>query len=120
MAGLIERLMGLNANGTVPTSGNPDRPRIPVNIFFAAANELDQGGMTVQNVKDAFGMNAAEQTEFDAYAALRPTGTTATALANRARWISRQHSILLLADSRNRYSVSGYTTPAEIRSKIGL
>jgi hypothetical protein len=123
---LIERLMGLNANGSESPNGSPDRPKIPIHTFFAVCNEMDQNGiggisgLTVAAVKTAFSMDASEQTELDALIALRPTGTTTANLIARARYISRIHSVLTTADGRHRYPLPGYTTPAEIRTKLNL
>ena len=113
---LVERLMGLNANGTVPT-GDPDRPKIPVYDFFAAANEIVAGAVTVANVKTAFSMDTSEQTEMDELVALAPTGSTATALANKALYVSAVHAVFILAEKR---VYTGYTTPANIRTRLGL
>lgn len=113
---LVERLMGLNADGSVPT-GDPDRPKIPVHDFFAAANEIVAGAVTVANVKTAFSMNTSEEDEMDELVALAPTGTSATALANKALYVSTVHSVFILAEKR---IYTGYITAANIRTRLGL
>jgi hypothetical protein len=101
---LVERLMGL------------EEPKIPVHGFFAAANEIVAGRLTIAQVKSYLQMDQAAQDEMDALAALAPTGTNATALANKALWISQVHSVFMLAEGQ----YPGYDTPAGVRSKLGL
>lgn len=101
---LVERLMAL------------ETPRIPVHHFFAAAHEIIVGRLTVAQVKTALVMDAAAQSEMDALVALAPTGTSATALANKALWVNGVHSVFMLAEGR----YQGYDTPANVRAKLGL
>lgn len=101
---LVERLMGL------------EEPKIPVHDFFAAAGRIIAGQLTATQVKNFLALDAAAVTEFDALAATAPTGSTATALANKALWISGMHEIFVLAESR----YPGYDTPANVRSKLGI
>lgn len=102
---LVERLMGLEA------------PKVPVHDFFGANHQRIDGVLTRQNVIDLFAMDAASVAEYDALAAMAPTGTTALATAQKAMFLTRVHSILLLAESRQ---YAGYDTPAAVRSKLGL
>lgn len=101
---LVERLMGLES------------PKIPVHAFFAAAQEIIAGRLTTTQVKNFLNMDASAQTEFDAIAATAPTGSTATALANKALWVHGIHSIFVLAEDR----IPGYDTAANVRSKLGI
>ena len=119
--GLVDRLLGTNADGSEPTEA-PDRPHIPVHFFFSLINELDQGRLTVTQIKNGLNMNASEEAEFDALGALRPTAGTTAGLIARARWMSGLHATLMLADGRRRptRAVPGYTTPNEVRLKLGL
>lgn len=101
---LIERLMDL------------EEPRIPVHDFFAAAMEIVAGRLTVTQVKTALNLNAAAQAEFDALAATAPTGSTATALANKALWVHSMHAVFILAEG----GYAGYNTPTAVRNKLGI
>ena len=102
---LVERLM------------NWEQPRISVHQFFAAQTEVVAGRLTVANVKNFLQMDAAAQAEYDALIATAPTGTTATALANKALFIEKVHSVFILAEAGN---IPGYSTPAEVRAKLGI
>lgn len=113
---LVERLMGLNANGSASPNGNPDRPKIPVHDFFAAGHELVMGRLTVAQIKTALSMDQSEQNEFDSLAALAPTGTSALATAQKAQFVESVHSVFILAEG----GYAGYDTPAGVRSKLGL
>lgn len=112
---LVERLMGLNEDGSAP-SGDPDRPKIPVHDFFAAGQELVMGRLTVAQIKAALDMDTSEQTEFDALVATAPTGTTAIATAQKAQFVESVHAVFILAEG----GYAGYNTPAGVRSKLGL
>ena len=101
---LVERLMGL------------EEPKIPVHDFFAAAMEIIAGRLTTAQVKTALALDAAGQSEFDTLAATAPTGTSATALANKALWVHSMHSVFVLAEG----GYAGYNTPANVRSKLGI
>jgi hypothetical protein len=101
---LVERLMGL------------EEPKIPVHDFFAAVQEIISGRLTAAQVKTALGLNSAGQTEFDTLAATAPSGTSATALANKALWIHSMHSVFILAEGQ----YAGYSTPAQVRTKLGI
>lgn len=112
---LVERLMGLNADGSVP-SGDPNRPKIPVHDFFAAGHEMVMGRLTAAQIETALGMNAEEITEFAALRALAPTGSSALATAQKAQFVESVHSVFILAEG----GYAGYNTPAGVRSKLGL
>ena len=101
---LVERLM------------KEEEPRIAVHAFFAAQQEIISGRLTAAQVKAFLQMDATAAAEYDAMIALAPTGTSATALANKALYVSGIHSIFILAEHR----VPGYSTPTEVRAKLGL
>lgn len=103
---LVERLMGWSASDI----------KIPVHDFFAANHQRIDGLITRQNVIDMFSMSAADITEYDTLAALAPTGTSAAATANKAMFIEKVHSVFILAEGR----YTGYSTPAEVRIKLGI
>lgn len=112
---LVERLMGLNADGTEPAAA-PDRPKIPVHDWFAAGHELIAGALTVAQIKTALEMDASEETEFDELVATAPTGTSALAVANKAHFVNRMHAVFILAEGR----YAGYNTSAAVRALLGL
>lgn len=104
-AALVERIMGM-----------PGFVKISVHTFYAINNERIAGRQTRQNVIDTLGLAGADITEYDALAALAPTGTTALAEAQKAHFLGQVHSVFLLAEVR----APGYDTPAAVRSKLGL
>lgn len=101
---LVERLMGL------------EEPKIPVHDFFAAQSEVIAGRLTLAQIKNFLNMDAAAQAEYDAIAATAPTGSSSTALANKALFIEKIHAIFILAEE----TYPGYSTPAEVRTKLGI
>ncbi len=109
---LVNRLMGLADDGITPDHDN----KIPVHAFFAAQSEVIRGALTVAQVKTFLNMDAATQAEYDTLVATAPTGNTATALANKALFIEKIHSIFILAEKR----YPQYSTPDEVRAKLGI
>jgi len=104
---LVERLMHLD----------PDPARnMSVHTFFAAITEVQAGQLTAAQVQTYLAMTAADIAEWDAIAALMPTGSTATAMANKALWMSRVHAVFILAEQR----APLYSTPAEVRARLGI
>lgn len=101
---LVERLMGL------------EEPKIAVHAFFASANEIIAGALTTAQVKAFLAMDTPAANEFDALVATAPTGTAAINLAQKALFISRVHSVFVLAEA----AVTGYNTPAAVRTKLGI
>ncbi len=110
---LVERLMGLNSDGSDPAP-NPDRPKIPIRGFKAACNELIAGRLTVAECETMFEMDAADIVDFTALRNRAPTGSTALATAQKAMFLSGIISILQLAELR----MPGYTTPTLVRAKL--
>lgn len=104
-AALIERIMG-----------EPGAEKIRVHVFYALNHQRIEGALTRQNVIDALGLTGADITEYDALAALAPTGTAALNVAQKAMFLESIHSIFILAEER----VTGYSTPAQVRAKLGL
>lgn len=104
-AALVERLMGVDGFD-----------KISVHAFFALNNERIHGRQTRAQVISALGLAGDDITEYDALAALAPSGTTALAEAQKSLFLGSVHSIFILAEER----FPGYTTPAEVRSKLGL
>jgi hypothetical protein len=109
--------MGLAPNGIDPAPDDiPAQTKIAVHTFFAAQNELDRGQLTAAQIQNYLSMDATTITEYQALIALAPTGTNATAIANRARYINQIHSVFILAEDR----APLYSTPAEVRTRLGL
>ena len=107
---LVERMMGLAADGVTPADN------IPVHTFFAANHQRIEGKLNRQNVIDMLGLVGADITEYDALVALAPTGATALNVAQKAMYLEGIHSVFLLAEQR----LPGYATPAQVRTKLGL
>jgi hypothetical protein len=103
---LVERLMGLEG----------DDNKIAVHAFFAAVGQVARGRLTLAQVKNYLALDAAAAAELDALAALAPVGSTATAIANRALYISDLHEVFILAEA----GAPGYDTPAGVRARLGL
>jgi hypothetical protein len=101
---LVERLMGL------------EEPKIPVHAFFAAAQEVINGRLTTAQVKSFLEMDAAAQAEYDTIGATAPSGSTALATAQKSLWLEGIHGIFLLAEG----AYAGYSTPAAVRTKLGI
>jgi hypothetical protein len=101
---LIERLMH------EPFETDPARI-IPVHSFFAATGELVQGALTSAQVQSFLNMTAADIVDWDALVALIPG-----AASGKALYIERIHGVFMLAEGR----YPGYSTPAEVRSKLGI
>lgn len=113
MAELVERLMGLNADGTPMDTPDQLAKKIGTHYFFAAIGEVVHGRLTAANVKTMFNMNANEQTELNALAALMPAASNQV---GRALFIESIHGLFMLAEGR----FPGYSTPAEVRAKLGI
>jgi len=109
---LVERLMGLADDGVTPDYV----AKIAVHAFFAAQSEVIAGRLTLAQVKAFLNMDAEDQAEYNTLAATAPTGTTGTATANKAIFIEKVHAVFILAEGR----YPGYSTPAEVRSKLGI
>ena len=77
-----------------------DNTKIHVHRFGAALREWATGGVTRQQVIDAFGLTGDEVTELDAIAAAYtalPSGNAAQALA-KANWLHRMEDIFILTE----------------------
>lgn len=109
---LVERLMGLNAAGTAEDHDS----KIPVHAFFAAQSEVIRGALTVAQVKNFLNMDTATATEYDTLVALAPTGNTTAAQFGKLNFINQVHAVFMLAEKR----YPQYSTPAEVRLKLGL
>jgi hypothetical protein len=103
-----------------------EEPFIATHAFYAAMIELLMGRVTSAGIKGYLGMDTAAAAELDALIANAPSGTSATALANRALYVHGIHSIIVLANHREGNSPPGgtlppgYDTPAAVRSKLGI
>lgn len=100
---LIERLMH--------DESEPTSRWIPVHDFFAAASEVERGGLTSAKVKAFWAMTAPDIADFDAMVA-QVTGAAAPRLAT----IQKFHAVFMLAEGR----YPEYSTPAEVRTKLGI
>lgn len=102
---LIERLMH--------EASEPEGRWISVHQFFAANSEVDWGALTIAQVKAFYAMTAADIVDYDALINQLPP---ANQTGNRARFINRIHAVFILAEQR----VPNYSTPAEVRAKLGI
>lgn len=109
---LVERLMGLADDGVTLAGAG----KIPVHAFFAAIHQRVDSALTRQQVLDLFVMQADDITEYDALAALAPSGTSALAVAQKSMFIEKVHAVFILAEGR----YTGYSTPALVRGKLGF
>ncbi len=100
---LIERLMHDNSES--------ESRWIPVHQFFAACSEIERGALTQAQVKNFLNMTPADEIDWNAMVAL-VTGVTAA----RLQVIQRFHAVFILAEDR----ITGYETPANVRSKLGI
>ncbi len=99
---LIERLMHLD----------PDESRhMGVHAFFAAMVELAEGEITSAQVKSFLNMTVEDEVDFDALVALAPSSA-----ADRSVYVNRVHAVFTLAEM----GIPGYSTPAEVRSKLAI
>lgn len=101
---LIERLMDWDVAG--------DR-RIAVHSFFAACQEIVAGRLTSTQVQTYLQMDAADLADWNAVVATMPAQNQTAA---RAQWVSSIHSVFILAEDR----APQYSTPAEVRAKLGI
>jgi hypothetical protein len=113
---LVERLMGLNADGSEPVGIPPDQPKISVHAFFAACSEIINGRLTVAQVKTYLDLDATASTEFDALVATAPTGTTALSKAEKGLYLDGVHSVFILSEVR----ATQYATATDVRGKLGI
>ena len=89
--------------------------KISVHRFGAALRELATGGLTRQQVIDAFALSGSDITELDAlsatYTAL-PSNNTANTLA-KAAWLDRMEDVFLLVET-------GDYTEAKAKTRLGF
>jgi hypothetical protein len=123
VAGLIERLMGINADGTDPGGAPPDRPKLPVHAFQATAAEWARSQMSgaqaqtaIAAVSQGTNLNVAEQAEAQALVNSVPVGSTTAIQAARALRLIEIEQVLLMVDQR----VPPYDSPAAVRTRLGL
>lgn len=109
---LIERLMGLDADGVTTDLTT----RIPVHDFFSGALLRVEGVLSQAELVALFTLVSADLVDLAALAALAPSGGTTQLVVNRIRYINMVHAVLLLAEARH----IGFQTPAQVRTKLGI
>lgn len=88
---------------------------IAVHDFFAAMSELERGALTVNQIKTFLNMSPEDEADFDSLISIYQTlGTKADQIA----YVNRMHAVFILARGRQEYP--GYTTPDEVRTKLGI
>lgn len=114
---LIERILNVADDGV---GHPPEYPapgyRINSNAMYCMTVELMDGRVTPIQVKNHFSMDTACRSELDALIALAPTGTTTAARLAKLEFVNKIHAVCKLAE----FGTPGYSTPAELRSKLGL
>lgn len=127
---LIERLMELKDNGTPMT--DEDRERfIPLRIFVSRMGEFFRGKITGTQFKASLSLRStvdasgrSDEQDADAIAALVAPMNQIQKFGFRAE----MEDVLSLATLRRAaipgqrmgYATPGYTTPAEVRAKLGI
>ena len=102
---LVERLMKWDTE--------LDERHIPVHAFFAAITEVMAGRLTAAQVQSYLAMTPEDIADWNAIVATMPVQAQA---ANRALWATKMHAVFLLAEDR----YPQYSTPAEVRTKLGI
>lgn len=102
---LVERLMG--------EPFCPPEAKIPVHLLYASAHEVALGPRTSAQIKAYWVMDASDAAEWDTLAAQVASQTNDTA---KLRKLEDFHVVFMLAEMR----VTFYTTPAEVRSRLGI
>ena len=103
--GLIERLMH---------DPSEEGREIAVHQFFSFMHALTLTDVTELDITDFYNMTVEEITEFEAIVATIPPGNAGILFA---LFTARIHTVLMLAESGD---VPNYTSPAEIRTKLGI
>jgi hypothetical protein len=86
---------------------------ISVHEFFASITELLYGKLTAAQIQNYYSMTAADLVDWNALAAQIPA---ANQTAARAMWAEHIHAAFILAEHR----VTTYSTPAEVRTRLGI
>jgi len=92
---LYTRLMGI------------DTPKISVHAFYSLMAERKRGKVTNQDVIDAFGLSAGEQTELS---------TLWTRINNDLLLAAELDDVLICAEHR----IAPYDTEAEVKTRLGV
>jgi hypothetical protein len=119
---LVERLMGLSDDGSLPGDGY--KLKIPVHTFFSACGEALAGRLTVAQIKSLVWLPSVlgalpmrdtpnDKAELDAIIALAPIASNP---AGRALYLEGVHGVFMLAEAK----ITGYHTPALVRAKLGI
>lgn len=101
---LVERLMHVD-----PVESR----NISVHEFFASITELIYSKLTAAQIQNYYAMDASDLVDWNALAAQIPA---ANQTAARALWAEHIHAAFILAERR----VPTYSTPAEVRARLGI
>lgn len=112
---LVERLMhwGGRLGDTEPPAFEPRARHIAVHSFLAVNIEVLLDNRTVTQVKGFLDMTPEDEVDYDALIALVNAEQKADA---KHRLMHHFDSVLVLAEKRN----PGYSTPADVRSELGI
>ncbi len=99
---LVERLMHLD----------PDESRnMAVHTFFASLTEMVSGKITGAQIQTYYAMTAEDLVDWNAMASLMPVP-----IADKALFLEHIHAAFILAEDR----APLYSTPAEVRARLGI
>lgn len=99
---LIERLLG---------DDRIDHPKIPVYYFAAAVGEWARGRTTRTQIIQTFGLRAEDEADLDALVAK----VQGMSVEERFKYRTELLDVLALAEGG-----IAYTTPAQIRARLGI
>lgn len=102
---LIERLMH--------DLGEPIDRHMSVHEFFASITELLYGKLTQTQIQNYYAMTAEDLVDWSALAAQIPAQNQTAA---RAMWAEHIHAAFILAE----HAIPTYSTPTEVRARLGI
>jgi len=82
-----------------------------VHTFFAALTELANAKLTAAQIQTYYNMTTEDLVDWNAIAALMPGQASSKAL-----FVDHIHAAFILAEDR----VPTYSTPAEVRARLGI
>lgn len=111
---LIERLCGWRPDGTEPNDGeliDPAEREIPLGEMKSLVMQVGYGNLTRDDVKSYFDMDTDAATEYDAIADAAPIDPI-----SRFLYVDKFYNICYCGKRR----VPGFTTPAMVRTALGI
>jgi hypothetical protein len=120
---LIERIMGIHDDGNYDPLNRGDE-KIPVHSFYSSMQEVSAGRLPPAVFKSYFNIRTSvdasgksDQEDLTNIVNTLPLPNT----LQRAVYLNAIHSIFILSEGfHNGVRMPGYTTPALVRSKLGI